>query len=92
MYNTDKTYLTRHAVVQDHQVYVTYHQVWVSHQDFVTRIIKTSLSLLQTLLGVMNIKQNVMIHTKITHDKFHTKKIQNGRQLANLIIIFKIFF
>ena len=33
----------------------------------------------------MNIKQYVMSHTRITHDKFHTKKIKNGRQLAILI-------
>ena len=36
----------------------------------------------------MNIKQNVMSHTRITHDKFHTKKIQNGCQSA----IFYYFF
>ena len=32
----------------------------------------------------MNIKQNVMSHTRITHDKFRIKKIQNGRQSAIL--------
>ena len=28
--------------------------------------------------STMNIKQNVMSHTSITHDKFRTIKIQNG--------------
>ena len=28
------------------------------------------------------LKQNVMFHTKITHDKFRNNKIQNGRQSA----------
>ena len=27
----------------------------------------------------MNIKQNVMSHTRITHDYFRTNKIQNGQ-------------
>ena len=30
----------------------------------------------------MNIKQNVMSHTRITHDKFCSYKIQNDRQSA----------
>ena len=38
----------------------------------------------------MNIKQNVMSHTRITNDKFHTKKLQNGRQSA--IFFFLIIF
>ena len=29
-----------------------------------------------------DIKQNVMSHTRITHDKFRSYKIQNGRQSA----------
>ena len=33
----------------------------------------------------MSIKQNVMSHTRITHYKFRTNKIQNGRQSAILI-------
>ena len=33
----------------------------------------------------MNIKQNVMSHTRITHDKFRSYKIQNGHQSAILI-------
>ena len=31
---------------------------------------------------IMDIKQNVMSHTMMTHDKFHTIKIQNGHQSA----------
>ena len=38
----------------------------------------------------MNIKQNVMSHTRITHDKFRTNEIQNGRQPAILIFSFVI--
>ena len=34
----------------------------------------------------INIKQNLMSHTRITHDKFRTNKIQNGRQSAILFI------
>ena len=34
----------------------------------------------------MNIKQNVMSHTRITLDKFYTKK--SGRQSAILIFFF----
>ena len=34
----------------------------------------------------MNIKQNVMSHTRITHDKFRISKIQNDRQAAILIV------
>ena len=33
----------------------------------------------------MNIKQNVMFHTRITHDKFRSYKIQNGHQSAILL-------
>ena len=42
----------------------------------------------------MNIKQNVglMSHTRITHDKFHTKKIQNGCQSAIFLFLFFINF
>ena len=38
----------------------------------------------------MNIKQNVMSHTRITHDKFHTKKskIAASRPLFFLNIFF----
>ena len=32
----------------------------------------------------MNIKQNVMSRTRITHDKFRTNKVQNDRQSAFL--------
>ena len=35
----------------------------------------------------MNIKQNVMSHTRITHDKFHTKKSKMADHL-----IFLLFF
>ena len=40
----------------------------------------------------MNIKQNVMSHTRITHDKFHTKKIQNGRHTYFLYPSHTYFF
>ena len=33
----------------------------------------------------MNIKQNLMSYTRITHDKFCSYKIQNDRQSAILI-------
>ena len=32
----------------------------------------------------MNIKQNVKYHTRVTHDKLRTNKVQNGRQSAIL--------
>ena len=38
----------------------------------------------------MNKKQNIMSHTRITHDKFHNKKIPNGCQSA--IFFFSFFF
>ena len=34
----------------------------------------------------MDIEQNVMSHTRITHDKLRRYKIQNGRQSAILFI------
>ena len=37
----------------------------------------------------MNIKQNVMSHTRITHDKFHTKK---SKMAASRPINFFFFF
>ena len=40
----------------------------------------------------MNMKQNVMSHTRVTHDKFHNKKIQNDCQLAIFFFFFLIFF
>ena len=40
----------------------------------------------------MNIKQNVMSHTRITHDKFHTKKKQNGCQSAIFFFFFFFFY
>ena len=48
-------------------------------------VIYTSLKKMQNS-WTMNIKQNVMSRTRITHYKFFTNKIQNGRQSAILII------
>ena len=36
----------------------------------------------------MNIEQNVMSHTRITHDKFHTKKSKMAASRPFIIIIF----
>ena len=42
----------------------------------------------------MNIKQNVMSYTRITHDKFHTKKskLAASRPFLYFFYIFYIFF
>ena len=40
----------------------------------------------------MNIKQNVMSHTRITHDKFHTKKSKMDNSRPFLIFNCLIFF
>ena len=39
----------------------------------------------------MNIKQNVMSHTRITHDKFHTKKSKMAASRPFLYIFFNFF-
>ena len=39
----------------------------------------------------MNIKQNVMSHTRITHDKFHTKN-PKWPQVGHFIIIILFFY
>ena len=43
---------------------------------------------------IMNIKQNVMSHTMITHDKFHTKKskMTASRPFYFIFIIFGYYY
>ena len=40
----------------------------------------------------MNIKQNVMSHTGITHDKLHTKKNKMAASQPFFKLLFKVFF
>ena len=40
----------------------------------------------------MNIKQNIMSHTRITHDKFHTKKSKMAASRPFFFFIIIIFF
>ena len=40
----------------------------------------------------MNIKQNVMSHTRITHDTLKNSKWQNGCQSAIFILLLLFFF